>query len=129
MASFTVHGPFKIEYEKRRGGRLLIFDEFWDQESDAYHNVVATCSQCATGALIRSTSVRPPGASNKKPSIRGTDTNTAAAAAITARELRLCTSSFTLPKEAGRTLSRSVPTIRFETGSFDVVGKGELRRS
>jgi hypothetical protein len=61
--------------------------------------------------------------------IRGTDTNTAAAAAITARELRLCTSSFTLPKEAGRTLSRSVPAIRFETGSFDVVGKGELRRS
>src|SRR3954452_25108932 len=110
MASFTVHEPFKIEYEKRRGGRLLIFDEFWDQRATPTtwpKNAVATCSQCATGALIRSTSVRPPGASNKKPSIRGTDTNTAAAAAITARELRLCTSSFTLPKEAGRTLSRS----------------------
>jgi hypothetical protein len=25
IASFEVHGPFKIDYEKRRGGRTLVF--------------------------------------------------------------------------------------------------------
>jgi hypothetical protein len=37
MASFEVHGPFEIEYEKRRGGRILLFDDFWSGESDAYY--------------------------------------------------------------------------------------------
>src|SRR3954447_23717928 len=46
------------------------------KESDAYH--LAEERGCyvfamRNRALIRSTSVRPPGASNKKPSIRGTD--------------------------------------------------------
>jgi hypothetical protein len=35
MASFEVHGPFKIDYEKRRGGRALVFDEFWSKDADA----------------------------------------------------------------------------------------------
>lgn len=29
MATFEVHGPFKINFEKRRGGRTLVFDGFW----------------------------------------------------------------------------------------------------
>jgi len=35
MASFEIHGPFKIPYEKRKGGRTLVFDKFWDEPSDA----------------------------------------------------------------------------------------------
>jgi hypothetical protein len=35
MASFEVHGPFKIDYEKRRGGRTLVFDEFWSKGAEA----------------------------------------------------------------------------------------------
>jgi hypothetical protein len=35
IASFEVHGPFKIDYEKRRGGRTLVFDEFWSKDADA----------------------------------------------------------------------------------------------
>jgi hypothetical protein len=29
MTSFIVHGPFSIEFEKRKGGRTLVFDSFW----------------------------------------------------------------------------------------------------
>ena len=35
MASFEVHGPFEIDFEKRPGGRTLTFDEFWAEGSDA----------------------------------------------------------------------------------------------
>lgn len=35
MASFVVHGPFVIDYEKRKGGRSLLFDQFWDDDSSA----------------------------------------------------------------------------------------------
>ncbi len=35
MASFEIHGPFKITFEKRKGGRTLVFDEFWVEDSDA----------------------------------------------------------------------------------------------
>lgn len=31
MASFVVHGPFGIDYEKRKGGRTLVFDKFWSE--------------------------------------------------------------------------------------------------
>lgn len=37
MASFTVHGPFKITHEKRKGGRTLIFDDFWGEGAEAGH--------------------------------------------------------------------------------------------
>jgi hypothetical protein len=37
MASFEVHGPFEIDYEKRKGGRVLVFDDFWSEEAEAYH--------------------------------------------------------------------------------------------
>jgi hypothetical protein len=37
MASFEVHGPFEITYENRKGGRCLVFDDFWAQESDAQY--------------------------------------------------------------------------------------------
>jgi hypothetical protein len=29
MASFKVRGPFKIPFEKRKGGRTLLFEDFW----------------------------------------------------------------------------------------------------
>jgi len=35
MASFKVHGPFTLDYEKRPGGRTLVFDEFWAEDSEA----------------------------------------------------------------------------------------------
>jgi hypothetical protein len=35
MASFRVYGWFKIPYEKRKGGRTLIFDNFWANDSPA----------------------------------------------------------------------------------------------
>lgn len=37
MTSFAVHGPFRIKYEKRKGGRTLIFDDFWSEGSDAHN--------------------------------------------------------------------------------------------
>ena len=30
-----MHGPFKIPYEKRKGGRFLVLDDFWTEESGA----------------------------------------------------------------------------------------------
>ena len=35
MSSYEVHGPFDVSYEKRKGGRTLSFDGFWDEEADA----------------------------------------------------------------------------------------------
>jgi hypothetical protein len=35
MTSFIVHGPFKLSYEQRGGGRTLKFEEFWDKEPKA----------------------------------------------------------------------------------------------
>jgi hypothetical protein len=37
MTTFVVHGPFEIIYEKRKGGRTLVFDDFWSEDSDAHH--------------------------------------------------------------------------------------------
>lgn len=34
MTSFEVHGPFKIKYVKRGGGRVLVFDEFWSEHAE-----------------------------------------------------------------------------------------------
>ena len=33
MASFEIHGPFNLNFEKRKGGRTLIFNEFWSGEA------------------------------------------------------------------------------------------------
>lgn len=35
MASFVVRGPFGIDYEKRKGGRTLVFDDFWSKNAPA----------------------------------------------------------------------------------------------
>lgn len=35
MASFVVHGPFEVTVEKRKGGRTLVFDDFWDDDAEA----------------------------------------------------------------------------------------------
>lgn len=37
MATFEVHGPFDIDFEKRPGGRTLVFDGFWSEASDAFY--------------------------------------------------------------------------------------------
>lgn len=34
MATFEIHGPFELTYEKRKGGRTLVFDGFWSADSD-----------------------------------------------------------------------------------------------
>jgi len=35
MVSFVVHGPFGVDYEKRKGGRTLVFDGFWAENAEA----------------------------------------------------------------------------------------------
>jgi hypothetical protein len=35
MVTFEVHGPFEIDYEKLPGGRVLVFDDFWSDDSEA----------------------------------------------------------------------------------------------
>src|SRR5579864_4552680 len=37
MASFEVHGPFRIVFEKRKGGRTLVFDDFWSKDAEAHY--------------------------------------------------------------------------------------------
>lgn len=37
MATFEVHGPYKLTFEKRPGGRTLVFDDFWAKDSPAEH--------------------------------------------------------------------------------------------
>ena len=37
MATFEVHGWFKVGYEKRKGGRTLLFDNFWSEGSKAHY--------------------------------------------------------------------------------------------
>ena len=35
MANFEIHGPFRLGFENRKGGRTLVFDCFWKKESEA----------------------------------------------------------------------------------------------
>lgn len=35
LTTFSVHGPFELDFEKRPGGRTLTFDGFWSEGSDA----------------------------------------------------------------------------------------------
>lgn len=35
MTTFAVHGPFPLAFEKRPGGRTLVFEDFWSPESPA----------------------------------------------------------------------------------------------
>lgn len=37
MASFKIHGRFDVPYEKRKGGRVLVCDDFWSEGSPAHH--------------------------------------------------------------------------------------------
>lgn len=34
MADFLIDGPYKIPFERRRGGRVLLHKEFWKQSDD-----------------------------------------------------------------------------------------------
>jgi len=49
MASFVVHGPFEVAHEKRKGGRTLVFDDFWAENSEAYY--LANGRGCYTFAM------------------------------------------------------------------------------
>lgn len=42
MTSFVVHGPYDITFEARKGGRTLVFDDFWAEDSPAA-DVAAEC--------------------------------------------------------------------------------------
>jgi hypothetical protein len=35
LSTFVLHGPFKLDFEKRPGGRTLNFADFWSDDSDA----------------------------------------------------------------------------------------------
>jgi hypothetical protein len=35
MSTFVVHGPFEVSHEKKKGGRTLVFDNFWEEDSEA----------------------------------------------------------------------------------------------
>ncbi len=49
MTSFNVHGPFEVTFEKRKGGRTLVFDDFWSQNSNAHY--LATECGCYVFAI------------------------------------------------------------------------------
>lgn len=37
MAVFEIDGPYEISFEKRKGGRSLVFDEFWSDDARTAH--------------------------------------------------------------------------------------------
>ena len=49
MLSFIVHGPFAVEFEKRKGGRTLVFNNFWSDTSPA--NYLAEARGCYVFAI------------------------------------------------------------------------------
>jgi hypothetical protein len=49
MTSFVVHGPFEITFEKRKGGRTLVFDDFWSDDTDP--NYLAEKKGCYVFAI------------------------------------------------------------------------------
>lgn len=49
MVSFAIHGPFPVKYEKRKGGRTLVFNGFWDADADA--NYLAKKKGCYVFAI------------------------------------------------------------------------------
>ncbi|MGJ7523409.1 hypothetical protein ACSFA0_23215 [Variovorax sp. LT1P1] len=57
MATFEVHGPFEIDYEKRPGGRALVFDGFWSEESDAGY--LASAKGCYVFAMRAGKGLQP----------------------------------------------------------------------
>jgi hypothetical protein len=56
MTSFVVHGPFEIDFEKRNGGRTLVFDGFWSEHGRV--NYLAEKRGCYVFA-IRNRSLTP----------------------------------------------------------------------
>jgi hypothetical protein len=57
MASFKVHGWFKIDYEKRKGGRTLLFNDFWSEVSPA-HDLADECG-CYVFAIKTGRGLKP----------------------------------------------------------------------
>jgi hypothetical protein len=57
MASFTIHGPFPIPFEKKKGGRTLTFDEFWVEGAEAQY--LATSRGCYVFAMRTGGGLQP----------------------------------------------------------------------
>ncbi|MGO9769534.1 MAG: hypothetical protein ACLPSW_08280 [Roseiarcus sp.] len=57
MASFVVRGPFEITFEKCKGGRYLIFDDFWSKSADV--NGLADEKGCYVFAIRAGRGVTP----------------------------------------------------------------------
>lgn len=57
MASFVVHGPFEVTHEKRKAGRTLVFDGFWDEESEC--NYLAQERGCYVFAIRTGGGLQP----------------------------------------------------------------------
>jgi len=57
VMTFKVHGPFEVGYVRRKGGRMLIFDDFWAEESDA--NYLAEDRGCYVFAIRAGGGQRP----------------------------------------------------------------------
>ena len=57
MAFFKVYGPYEIKYEKRKGGRMLVFDDFWSEKAPA-HNL-AGASGCYVFAVATGRGLEP----------------------------------------------------------------------
>jgi hypothetical protein len=56
VTSFVIHGPFEIDFEKRKGGRTLVSDNFWDEDGTA--NYLAAERGCYVFAM-RNKSLTP----------------------------------------------------------------------
>ena len=57
MATFEIRGRFGITFEKRKGGRALVFDDFWDEDSGAFE--LAEERGCYVFAMKASTGLKP----------------------------------------------------------------------
>ncbi|MCX6630750.1 MAG: hypothetical protein NTW28_24305 [Candidatus Solibacter sp.] len=59
MASFKVQGPFRVPYESRKGGRTLVFDDFWATGADADADYLADERGCYVFAVRAGGGLKP----------------------------------------------------------------------
>ena len=57
MASFKINGPYPLRFEKRKGGRTLCFDGFWEEGSEASY-LGSECG-CYVFAIVSGGGVQP----------------------------------------------------------------------
>ena len=122
MTPFKVHGWFGIEYEKRKGGRTLVFDDFW---SEAPKHIILQTNVGAMCLLSRPdaawslyTSGRRPRPLSRRRLIQPTNTSITMDSRSTQRACLSCSSSCTPTRRARQTKSRSK---RSNNSSFRLV--------